>query len=133
MAVTQLETFSYLVETGVNENYNPKINKVQFGDGYIQRSSKGINNNLREFNVTYRSAWGVKNKNGKIVPVDTTALDELTEVEEFLKRHKGYKAFLWASYRKPNQGSPVKVVCETWSIDRQQGYGSINMTFTETL
>lgn len=110
-----------------------KADKVQFGDGYIQRASKGINNTLREFTVNYRSTWGVKMQNGKIVPVDTEALDELTEVEEFLKRHKGYKSFLWASYRKPNQGAPVKVVCESWTIDRQQGYGSINMTFKETL
>lgn len=128
-----LEKFSYTVEAGLGESFSPKIYKVQFGDGYIQRSKKGINNILREFSVTYKGVWGVKIVNGKPVVANQNAYDEMSAVEEFLLRHEGYKAFLWDSFRKHNQGSAIKVVCENWSIDRQNGYGTINMTFTETL
>lgn len=128
-----LETFSYQVETGLGESFSPKINKVQFGDGYIQRSKKGINNILREFSVTYKGVWGVTIQNGKPVIANQGAYDEMNAVEEFLLRHEGYKSFMWDSFRKHNQGKPIKVVCENWSIDRQNGYGTISMTFTETL
>nr|DAM87695.1 MAG TPA: minor tail protein [Caudoviricetes sp.] len=128
-----LEKFSYTVEAGLGESFSPKIYKVQFGDGYIQRSKKGINNILREFSVTYKGVWGVKIVNGKPVVANQNAYDEMSAVEEFLLRHEGYKAFLWDSFRKHNQGNPIKVVCENWSIDRQNGYGTINMTFMETL
>lgn len=128
-----LETFKFPVEVGVSETFAPKINKVQFGDGYVQRSPKGINNNLREFNVTFKGVWGTTVKDGKVVPVKKSEYDEMEKVEKFLERHAGYKAFLWASERKYNISQPIKVVCENWSIDRQQGYGTITMTFTETL
>lgn len=127
-----LKTFSFPVES-ISETYQPKINKVQFGDGYTQRSPKGINHNLREFNVTFKGVWGSKIENGKIVPINPSGFDEMAKVEQFLQEHAGYKAFLWASKRKYNQDEPIKVVCETWSIERQTGYGTIQMTFTETL
>lgn len=127
-----LEIFSFPVES-ISETFQPKINKVQFGDGYVQRSPKGINNNLREFNLVFKGSWGVRIENGKIAPLNMTEYDEMERVENFLKRHAGYKAFLWASPRKYKQGEPIKVVCENWSIERQNGYGTIQMTFTETL
>lgn len=128
-----LETFNFPVESGISETFAPKINKVQFGDGYIQRSPKGVNNILREFNVTFKGVWGSKIENGKVVPVKKKEFDLMEQVEQFLLSHNGYKAFLWDSKRKYNDEQPIKVVCENWAIDRQQGYGTITMTFTETL
>lgn len=114
-----IKNFNFPVQAGITETHKPKLNVVQYADGYKQRSSKGINNDLREFAVVYKGTW---NENGA----------EILAVENFLNEHKGYKAFMWESYRVPNQNS-VKVVCPEWSVDRQQGYCIISMKFEETL
>lgn len=122
--------FNFPVEAGITESYKPKITKVQYGDGYIQRAKKGINHNLREFSVTYRGSWLWENE-----VKGSDKRKEFQKVEDFLREHEGYKAFIWTSFNRPylEQSDPIKVVCEEWTITREQGYVQISMTFKETL
>nr|DAJ39514.1 MAG TPA: minor tail protein [Caudoviricetes sp.] len=120
-----IETFNYPVQAGVNESVKANINRVQFDDGYEQRSKKGIKNLKRTFSVKFKGTYF--NKNGKII-VD----GDSKAVTDFLERQEGYKAFNWTSYLSPNS-KPIKVYCQEWSPVYDNGVIEISMTFKETL
>ena len=71
-----LRTFEWDVNSGAAQDTEPSVNVVQFGDGYDQASSWGINN--------IRDGWQL------------TRTDERTTIEQirtFLKDHKGVTPF----------------------------------------
>lgn len=72
-----LREFTWCVEGGISIDAEPVISKVQFGDGYTQRSSFGINN------VIETSALSVKAKR-----------DVIDAAYNFLIDHKGVTPFL---------------------------------------
>lgn len=120
-----IETFNYPVQTGATSSSEAKIKEVKFDDGYTQRSPQGLHNIIRKFSVTYVGLYTMKN--GAIDPNP-----EALEVENFLRRHKGYMAFSWTSYLYPNN-APVKVICKTWNTTYNNGRVEISMNFEETL
>lgn len=71
-----METFKWCVRPEFQIDSEPKVNSIEFGDGYTQRQLQGINSLLRSYSVEVK----VKNK------------DRL-EVDEFFKRHKGIHPF----------------------------------------
>ena len=99
-----IEVFNYPVQAGVSESVKANINRVQFDDGYEQRTKKGIKNLKRTFNVTFRGTYF--NKNGTI-----TIDGDSKAVTTFLERQEGYKAFNRTSYLYTNS-KPIKVYCE---------------------
>lgn len=120
-----IATFNFPVQTGVSENVQANINRVQFDDGYEQRTKKGIKNLKRTFSVKFLGTYF--NKNGKIV-VD----GDSQAVIRFLEQQEGYKAFNWTSYLYPNN-KPIKVYCEEWSPVYNNGNIEVSMTFKETM
>ena len=79
----------------------PRVLKVQFGDGYEQRIQDGINNLKQEFSVTF-------NNRPKA---------EIDDIVAFLNNKAGTTAFNF-TYPDSNAGggeTTIKVVCEDWS------------------
>lgn len=120
-----MDIFNFPVQAGINESTKAKINKVQFDDGYEQRTKKGIKNMLRSFLVRFVGTY-YKKKDKYIIDGDSKA------VIAFLEKQEGYKAFSWTSFRYPSS-EPVKVYCEEWNTTYNQGVIEISMTFKETM
>lgn len=120
-----MEEFNYKVQAGVNENVKTNINRVQFDDGYEQRTKKGIKNIKRTFNVRFVGTYW--KKDGQII-VDGDSRD----VINFLERQEGYKAFNWTSYLYPNNKA-IKVYCEEWTVTYNNNVIEVGMTFKETM
>ncbi len=79
----------------------PRVLKVQFGDGYEQRIQDGINNLRQEFSVTF-------NNRPKA---------EIDDIVAFLNNKAGTTAFNF-TYPDSNAGggeTTIKVVCQDWS------------------
>lgn len=71
-----LKTFTWDVNAGATRTTTPKTNNVQFGDGYEQVSSFGINNNILSWQVA---------KTGRLA--------EIQAIYDFLIEHKGVTPF----------------------------------------
>lgn len=80
----------------IEKEAEPRIRKVEFGDGYTQETPDGINYNL----YTWSLNW------------DTLTQAEKTTIENFLVARKGYETFTWID----PDGVSYKVKARTWSI-----------------
>jgi phage-related protein len=65
---------------GTAEEVMPDVDEVAFGDGYSQRTPKGLHANERE---THSLSWAV---------LDQTMADE---IDAFLRPKLGWEAFYW--------------------------------------
>lgn len=73
-----IETFTWQTERGVQPTINYKTITAQFGDGYAQTSTDGINNKDESYAVKVH-AYG----------------DKAVEIKDFFDRHAGWKSFYW--------------------------------------
>ena len=105
--------------TTVNPSYgtvkisSPKIRIANFGSGYSQRSTFGINQNLKVFNLTFTN-------------ITETESDE---IETFLDARAGVENF---DYTPPGESASKKLICRDWNktipyLNR----ATINATFEE--
>ncbi|MBE2898079.1 phage tail protein [Pasteurellaceae bacterium 20609_3] len=108
-----MKTFPFCVRPSLTINSEPRVNKVQFGDGYQQRQRKGINNLLRSYPVV------VKVKN-----------EERFQVDRFFSDCAGVEAFL---YNDPFLGKAVKVVCTKWTASMGRTHTEFNCEFEEVM
>ncbi|MBG2802692.1 phage tail protein [Proteus mirabilis] len=90
-----METFKWKVKPDMKKQFDPRVKSVKFGDGYEQRRSDGINNNLKKYNVTLNY-------------INSESL----QIESFLEKHAGVTAFLW---KPPHQPELIQVLCRKWS------------------
>tara|TARA_R100000315_G_C5210090_1_gene124637 strand:+ start:752 stop:1096 length:345 start_codon:yes stop_codon:yes gene_type:complete len=74
----------------------PKVRIAQFGSGYSQRSTFGINQNLKAYNLTFTN-------------ITETESDE---IETFLDARAGVESF---TFTPPNESSSSKFICKDWS------------------
>lgn len=72
------ETFTWKTERDVQPTIDYKVITAQFGDGYAQTSSDGINNKSEQYAV-------------KINVYE----EEAKKVKAFFDRHQGWKSFFW--------------------------------------
>mgnify|MGYP003138106013 CR=1 FL=1 len=79
---------------GTSKNSEPKIRFTQFGSGYSQRSTFGINQNLKVYNFTWKN-------------ISETDSDE---IETFLDARAGVEAFNYT----PTGESSKKFICRKW-------------------
>ena len=92
-----MATFPSITPTyGVQKRSAPNIRKVQFGDGYEQRLSFGLNQNPKTYNLTFQ--------------VSETDADT---IETFLDARAGDNAAF--DFTPPGELASSKFVCETWS------------------
>ena len=73
-----IETFKWRAESGVNIKIEYRTVETQFGDGYAQISTDGINTKNESYGVTVNAFE-----------------DKAREIMAFFDRHKGSKSFLW--------------------------------------
>ena len=99
---------------GGQKSINPKINSVQFGDGYEQRSQDGINNILLKMDYTFSER----------------NLAEATAILHFLDQRKGIEWFYFTPERPFNRTK--KFICKEWTeLPVFYNNHSIRATFQE--
>ncbi len=97
---------------GMTKQSAPQVRISQFGSGYSQRTTFGINQNPKIYNLTFR----VSEAEG-----DT--------IEDFLDARGGIENF---TYTPPGEAASSKFICKEWTktipfIDRAE----ISATFVE--
>ena len=98
---------------GTSKKSAPNIRIAQFGDGYQQRSTFGINQNLKVYNFTWSN-------------ISETNADE---IEDFLDARAGVENF---DYTPAGESASKKFICPQWNktipyLNR----ASISATFVE--
>ena len=92
-----MATFPSITPTyGVQKRSQPKIRTIQFGDGYEQRTTFGLNQNPKIFNLTF----------------EVSEADADT-IETFLDARAVDNASF--TFTPPGEASSSKFVCEGWN------------------
>jgi len=92
-----MPTFPSITPTyGVQKRSEPNIRTIQFGDGYEQRTTFGLNQNPKIFNLTFE--------------VSETDADT---IETFLDARAVDNASF--TFTPPGEASSSKFVCEGWN------------------
>lgn len=109
-----LQTFNITTaQYGAVKKNKPRIKKIMYGDGYEQRSSDGINTNLKEYDVTFKGSP-----------------DQIKTVEDFFNARaaNGLEPFLWVD----PDGVTRTVVCEDFPRTFDDfGWSTLSTTFRE--
>lgn len=92
-----METFNWRLQVESTAQVQFTVRKAQFGDGYVQRSNYGYNNDQRKWSAVYKGP---------------TRADVLAVVA-FLDRHAGGTSFMW---RAPLDAQPTPYVCESYTL-----------------
>ena len=105
-------TFSFTPTYGIQKNSQPNVRQAQFGSGYSQRAVFGINQNPKQYSLTFE--------------VSQTVAEE---IELFLDLRGGTEHF---NFTPPGETSSSKFICRNWSksipyLDR----ATIQATFEE--
>ena len=76
-----MQTFplDYIPRRGVLPSVKFKVRRVQFGDGYSQRGTEGVNSEQCAYPLTFALPHA-----------------QIAHIVNFLREHAGAKAFLWA-------------------------------------
>ncbi len=109
-----MATFPSITPTyGLQKRSSPVVRTVRFGDGYEQRTSLGLNQNPKVYNLTFN--------------VSETDADT---IETFLDACAADNASF--DFTPPGEGSSSKFVCEDWSKSIPYlNRASIQATFRE--
>lgn len=108
-----METFNFCIRPGGTVDNEASREVIKFGDGYMQRRRKGINNLLRNYTVT------VKVRNEQRLEVDT-----------FFARHGGVDAFY---FNDPYTGQKKKAICGKWPAKMGKTYTEFTCEFEEVV
>ena len=107
-----LKTFNWQMNMGASADVRHHITKTQFGDGYTQRVSHGINNK--------RTDWS-GSKTGDLNTV-------IKPIMAFLDEHQGVKPFLWTN----PHGETAKYICQDYSVSQRKGnFWQISLKFEQ--
>ena len=109
-----MATFPSITPTyGLQKRSSPVVRTVRFGDGYEQRTSLGLNQNPKVYNLTFE--------------VSETDSDT---IETFLDARAADNASF--DFTPPGEASSSKFVCEQWSKSIPYlNRASIQATFRE--
>ena len=108
-----MKTFTWKMNMGASASVHHNITKTQFGDGYAQRVSHGINNQRMDWSGSKTGDWQTV-----ILPIKT-----------FLDEHKGVIPFLWTN----PHGQTKKYVCENYEISQKKGnFWEISLKFEQS-
>jgi phage-related protein len=103
-----LRLFTWIPDTGSNVDTEPKIESVSFGDGYEQRTPKGLNFIGDNWSLTFSRP-------------QTEALD----IVQFLRDHGGYLPFLWKTPEmNPALPATKQFLCRKWARKRHEDNGT---------
>ena len=90
-----MPTFSFTPTYGTQKTSAPNVRIAQFGSGYSQRSTFGINQNPKSYSLTFE--------------VSETDADT---IEAFLDARGGAENF---DFTPPGESSSSKFICRQWS------------------
>ncbi|RKM48407.1 phage tail protein [Moraxella catarrhalis] len=108
-----MKTFTWKMNMGASASVHHTVSKTQFGDGYAQRVSVGINNQRTDWSGSKTGDWQTV-----ILPIKT-----------FLDEHKGVIPFLWTN----PHGQTKKYVCENYEISQKKGnFWEISLKFEQS-
>lgn len=97
---------------GMVKESQPRVRVAEFGSGYSQRSSFGINQNPKKYSMTFRISE-----------------EESDTIEDFLDARAGVENF---DYTPPYEASSKKFICKQWlKTVPFPGRAEINATFEE--
>ena len=89
-----MRTFTWPTQVGSSKNVQFRVGRNEFGDGYTQLYTTGINPRKRQWSLTL---------------IDD---DYIKAVEQFFDDHKGIYPFLWTP---PDRSEPVPVTCSGYA------------------
>ena len=106
-------TFTYVPDRGLSKNTKPRVITYQFGDGYSQRITDGINARNNSWNLNF---------NGR-------GVTEAEALIAFFEATNGTSYFFWTP---PGESTQVKVIASDWN----KAYDShisrnVSVTFTQ--
>lgn len=90
-----MDEFIWIPDWNASSNNTPNISKIEFGDGYMQRQSKGMN--------PIKVVWNLNFNNRTDAEADA--------LEAFLKARYGVIAFTWT----PPGGTQSKWISQPWN------------------
>ena len=99
-----LSSFSHSLEK------KPAVSQLKFGDGYEQRTAKGIN--------TAPETWSLK---------FTYDYARAGQIMSFLEEQGGLKSFIW----KTPLSRLITVVCREWTVSTEPGLRTISAKFEQ--
>lgn len=98
---------------GTTVTITPRVNKAQFGDGYMQRVSDGLNTVQEKWNVVWNNL--------------TT--DQSDTIRSFFEARGGVEAFFWTA---PDSTTTKKYICTSWTPNLlPAGYVSLTAQFEQ--
>lgn len=103
-----METFGWKSQAGATKNTSFKKGRNDFGDGYTQHYTIGINPIIDTWSVTILEE------------------DFGEGLEDFLDAHKGILPFLWVP---PGKLLPIEVICEAYGLS-YLGMDAVSMSAT---
>ncbi|MFK3915771.1 phage tail protein [Psychrobacter sp. NPDC078501] len=107
-----VDTFPWQMDMGASADTQYRVNKTQFGDGYSQHSSFGINNIIKNWSGTKTGDW------------DTV----IAPILDFLDAHAGVKPFLWTD----PHGKTKQYTCAGASTPQRKGnFWQITLNFEQ--
>lgn len=87
--------FTWKPSLAATANSAPKVTEAKFGDGYVQRSPKGINNNPMSWDLSF----------------DALSSHDADAIEDFLATLYACLPFTWTDLR----GRTGQYICPSWS------------------
>lgn len=106
-----MATFTWSPDWTAKKKNKPRVNKLQFGDGYEQRISDGINTNPEEWSLSFST--------------DPTTVNS---IDSFLEARAGLEAFLWTT----PAGNTLSFKCEEWDVGYDNpGRSVLSATFVQ--
>ena len=95
------KTLTIKLDMGAKNNSNMSVKSIQFGDGYKQLYSFGINNKTMNWSGS---------KTGDYITI-------IKPIEDFLEDHKGVTPFYWLD---PKQQTKL-YTCNSWTTSQNKG------------
>ena len=106
-------TFTFTPDNGATKVKKPNVRSTQYGDGYEQRVTYGINQNPAVWQLTFSNR-------------DYTETDA---IEAFLDAREGTESFDWTP---PNEATALKFICREWNVRTvNAAYKSLTATFEQ--
>lgn len=102
-----MDEFEWIPDWSAQSNATANVSRVQFGDGYIQRQTKGMNPVAKSWNLTFNSRTDA----------------EAEDIIDFLEERYGVVAFTWT----PPGEAQAKFICNSWPRTIP-GYGVNNIS-----
>ena len=107
-----MQIFDWRMDMGATAEITHNVNKVQFGDGYMQLSSFGINNKRKNWSGT---------KTGDLATV-------IKPIMDFIDSMHGVTPFLWTN----PHGETSQYTCSGYSTPQRKGnFWQISLKFEQ--